>query len=190
VFVVAGVMLSFSMFRLGLRISPWAIALPIGLLAGAAWFGAQLYELRCRPPSSLASVVCTLLVVYASVVVFAFPAVERMRPTPEIGRWIASHDESTEAVGLLDLEQWEASLRYYSGRRVIRLDDEAALRAFLAKSSTAVVVMRRRDYQALQRAGLRLRVLFGRDAVVGMSGRGLRRQLWGRLLVVARDETS
>jgi hypothetical protein len=62
------------------------------------------------------------------------------------------------------------------------------VRTFFASSPASVVVMRRRDYRVLESGGLKLRILFGRDAVVGMKGRGLRRQLWGRLVIVGADQ--
>lgn len=190
VFLIAGVVLAATMFDLNLRVSPWAIVLPVGLGAAGACLGLRLRSLGWRPPSSVAGVVCGLLVVYASVVMFAFPAMEEMRPTPAVGRWISSHTPPEAPIGLFNVGQWNASLRYYSGRHVVPLDDEGALRTFLAPGSTTVAVMRRRDYRGLRAAGMPVRVLFGQDAVVGMTGRGLRRQLWGRLVVVARDEPS
>ena len=189
VFVAAAIVLGATMFDLDLRLSPWALALPIGLGAGGAWFGIQLRAHRWRPPSSPAAVFCTLLAVYASVVTFGFPVLERVRPTPAVGRWISSHLPPSEPIGMFHVGEWNASLRYYSGRQVVPLDDAAALRTFLQRSSTATVVMRRRDYRAFQATGERLRVLFGQDAVVGMKGKGLRQQVWGRLLVVTRDDT-
>jgi 4-amino-4-deoxy-L-arabinose transferase-like glycosyltransferase len=186
----AGV-LAYSMFDLELRVSPWAIVLPMGLAAGGALFVIECRRGAWRPlRSSPVIVVCTLLFAYGSVVVFGFPVINKSRPTPEVGAWISSHQSPGLPVGAFNVAQWNASLRYYSGRQVIDLDDHAAARTFFARFPKSVVVMRRRDYRALTATGLRVRVLFGRDAVTGMEGRGLRRQLWGRLVVVGADDAA
>lgn len=187
--VGAAAVLAWSMFELDLRISPWAIVLPMGLAAGGTLFVMECRREGWRPPrSSPVIVACTLLFVYGSVVVFGFPVINKGRPTPEVGAWISDHQPPELPVGTFNITQWNASLRYYSGRPVINLADETAVRTFFASSPGSVVVMRRRDFRVLESGGLKLRILFGRDAVIGMKGRGLRRQLWGRLVVVGVDQ--
>jgi 4-amino-4-deoxy-L-arabinose transferase-like glycosyltransferase len=186
--VGAAAVLASSMFDLDLRISPWAIVLPMGLAAGGASFVIVYRRAGWRPPRSApVTVVCTLLFLYGSVVIFGFPVIDESRPTPEVGAWISSHQPPGQPVGTFNVSQWNSSLRYYSERPVIDLNDETEVRAFFARLPKSVVVMRQRDYRALTANGLRARVFFWRDAVTGMKGRGLRQQLWGRLVVVGAD---
>jgi hypothetical protein len=60
------------------------------------------------------------------------------------------------------------------------------VRAFFASGEPRYILMRRRDYHALRDSGIAVYDLFHRHAVVGTRAyrAGLRRQLWGELLIV------
>jgi len=183
-FVSAGAVIGLSMFTLDLRVQTAAVTLPIALVVGGVAFAARLRAEGWRPPQEITSIAVTMLAVFVAVIVFGYPLLERMRPTPAAARWIAAHQPEAAPVGVFELQRWEASLRFYSGRPVERLETMAHLEAFLARPGPRSVVMLRRHYRSLVAMGVPLQVGFDRDAVVGTEGRGLRRQQWGRLMVL------
>ncbi|HYT76010.1 MAG TPA: hypothetical protein VEL79_14745, partial [Vicinamibacterales bacterium] len=87
------------------------------------------------------------------------------------------------AVGLYSLERWRASLRYYLGRPIARLDTPDDLAAFVSAHHPAYVVLRRHDFETLRAAGVPLREVLRHRAVIGTSGNGVRRQVWGYVVV-------
>ncbi len=189
IIVAAAAVLAVTMFDLDLQISPNAIIFPVALTAGAAACVVRLWRAGWRPPVFPTGVVTTLVMTYASVVVFGYPVLEKVRPTPIIGRWISAREPASEQVGLFELGEFEESLRFYSNRTVQQLASVGELRAFLAGPGPRSVVMRRRRYLALLGMGVPLRTGLVSDAVVGRTGKGLRRQQWGRLVVAVKDDT-
>jgi 4-amino-4-deoxy-L-arabinose transferase-like glycosyltransferase len=188
VLAAAALMLGRSMFDLDLQIPPGAVMAPAVVIAGAVALALRARNAGWRTPSFPTALVATLVAGYASVVLFGFPVLERVRPTPVIGRWIAARQPPATPVGVFQLGEWESSLRFYSRHRVERLDDEAALHAFLAGSGPRSVVMLHRHFHALRETGFSLRPAFAADAVVGRTGKGLRRQQWGRVIVAVRSD--
>jgi 4-amino-4-deoxy-L-arabinose transferase-like glycosyltransferase len=177
-----------TMFKLDLQLSPNAVIFPAALAAGAVAIGVRVWLSGWRTPVFPTAVVATLLATYASVIAFGFPVLERVRPTPMLGRWIAAHQPPSARIGLFQADEWEASLRFYSDRHVERLDDVAALQTFLAGSGPHAVVMLRRRFRALHAMGVPLRLGYAGDAVIGRTGKGLRRQQWGALVVAVVDQ--
>jgi len=187
-FLAGAIVLGTSMFDLNLRISPYAIVFPLAAIAGAVVCAWRVWRSGWRSPVFPTGLVGTLLVTYGSVVVFGFPVLEQVRPTPVIGRWISSHQPPSAAIGTVQVEEWEASLQYYSERRMTRLGDVSEIRAFLAAPGPRAIVAQRRRVLALREIGVPLKVVYGSDAVVDRTGKGLRRQVWGRLVVAVKDE--
>jgi 4-amino-4-deoxy-L-arabinose transferase-like glycosyltransferase len=184
VLVAAGAVLSFALFRIDAGVGGWAIALPVALAAGGVLL---VFELRRRGgglPASAAVLVGTLIAVYATVVTAGFPVLEQSRPTAPLGRWIAEHSPSNAVVGSYGLEDWQASIRFYADRRVERLETLDGVREFFARQPGGYVLMRGRDYRALRESGLGVREVGELPAIVGRTGKYLRRQVWGRILVV------
>ena len=189
VFVMAAILIvggSFGcvyLFDLNLDLPTVAIVLPLALLVGGVTLMTMCARRGWRVPSNAAVTVVMLLVVYVVTVGVGYPVLESTRPTAIVGRTIRHFASPDANVGLYGLERWRASIRYYVGRPVARLDDEADLRAFLADPRQGYVVMRRRDFEALSRAGLPLREVSRHRAVISTSGMGLGRQVWGYLVV-------
>jgi hypothetical protein len=134
-------------------------------------------------PSNAAVPVVTLLVVYVVVVAVGFPVLERTRPTALVGRYLARNAGATAPVGLFRLERLRASLRYYAERPVTRIESPDEMRAFLAQTRQVYVVLRRAEFNALRETGVPIHLVRHYRAVVGTTGRGLRRQVWGFLFV-------
>ena len=129
--------------------------------------------------------VLMLLAVYVVTVGVGYPVLEHTRPTALVAKRLRWFAPPQSPVGLYELERWRASLRYYLGRPIARLDTPDDLSAFIAGSRPAFVVLRRQDYLALRAAGLPLYEVIRRPAVVGTTGSGLRRQRWGYIVVAS-----
>lgn len=190
VLLVAGVLIvggSFGAVALGhlnLALPMTAFILPLAVFAGGAALLFQSERIGWRVPASLGALVVMLLVSYATVVAVGFPALEQVRPTARVARQLARVSTPDSPVGLYQLERWRGSLRYYLNRPIQRLETVDEVAAFLAHPEPVYVVMLRRDYLALRDAGASVHLLSAHRAVVGTSGRGLRRQRWGFLVVV------
>jgi 4-amino-4-deoxy-L-arabinose transferase-like glycosyltransferase len=181
--VAAGGVVGATLFQLDLGV-PWtAITLPIALVAGGGALVVQMRRSR-RVPATIRTPVVTLLALYAIVVVIGLPLLERSRPTAPVGRWIARHAGADAPLGVVGLDDWRASIRYYSRRRLAPLNTREEVQQFLAARPDAFILMRRRDYLAMRAEGLNVRAVGGRPAIVGRTGKYLRRQVWGRLTVV------
>jgi hypothetical protein len=128
-------------------------------------------------------VATALLVSYATVVWIGIPALERVRPTEAAAR-VVPHSASSVPVAIYKLERWRGSLRYYLGRPVQRLETVEEARAFLARPDPVYAVMLRRDYLALRDQNVPVHLVTAHRAVVGTTGRGIRKQQWGFLVVV------
>ncbi len=190
VLMIGAAVLVVSMYDLDLQISPDAVVFPLVVIAGATLCALRVWLQGWRTPIFPAALIATLVATYASVVMFGYPVLEHVRPTPLLGRWIAERQPQASPVGVFELGEFEASLRYYSGRRVVLLEDMNALRAFLSRPGPRSVIMRRRHYLALQTMGAPLRFGFQSDAVIGRTGKGLRRQQWGQLVVAVKTDES
>ncbi len=181
--IVGGSFGGVYLFDLNLELPEAAIALPIALLVGGIALMTVCALRGWRVPRTAVVPVLMLLVVYVVVVRVGYPVLETTRPTALAGRTVRRMAAPGDTVGLYQLERWRASIRYYVGRPVVRLDTEADVRAFLDDPHRGFVILRRRDFVALRAAGVPLRQVMQRRAVLGTSGKGLRRQVWGYLVV-------
>jgi hypothetical protein len=86
-------------------------------------------------------------------------------------------------IGIYRLERWRASLRYYVERPVVRLETPEDVLAFVSADRPVYVVLMRQEYETLRQGGAPIREVMRHRAVAGTSGKGLRRQRWGYLIV-------
>ena len=128
--------------------------------------------------------VATLVAVYAIVVALGLPILEESRPTAPLGRWIARHSSAGTPVGIYRVDDWRASIRYYTDRAITHLEGTDDVQRFLNESPGAYIVMLRKDYVALHASGFDIQEVAARRAIVGRTGRYFRRQIWDRLAVV------
>jgi hypothetical protein len=161
--------------------------LPITLLIGGVAFTAHLWRRQWRPPAWGVALIAPLLCGYAIVVVLGFPLLQRTRPSVEIARWMVSATAPEVPVAVYRMSRWQASLRFYTGRPVVALENLDDARRFLARQPDAIVLATQREVENLRREGLPLRVVHQRDAVIGTEGLTLRKQRWGGVLVVTTD---
>jgi 4-amino-4-deoxy-L-arabinose transferase-like glycosyltransferase len=187
-----GLLVAVALARIDLGLPVAAAVLPVTLVTGGAILVTETVRRRLVPVRSLSVPIGMLLVVYATTVLVGFPAFERTRPIRFITRVLRTHSADSDPVGLYRLERWRASLRYYLGRRIERLESTDDVRRFLASGRPAYVVMLKEEYENLRVAGLALTLVSERPAVTSTEGRGFRRQIWSQLAVVraARDPTS
>ena len=170
------------LFELDLELPRAAVLLPLAMLAGGCALLIRSGLRNWTVPRTAAIPAVMLLAVYAVVVAVGFPVLERMRPTAIVARQLARTAPPSAPVALYRLERWRSSLRYYLDRPVHRLDDPDALRAFITQPQPVYVVMLRREFDDARRE-MPVYLLMQHRAVVGTTGRGLRRQKWGFLVV-------
>ena len=127
--------------------------------------------------------IAVLLCVYGVVVIEGLPVLERSRPTAPLGRWIARHAPADMPVGVYGLDDWRGSIRFYSRRHLVVLHDQSEVREFFDRYPDSFALMLARDYRRLRSDGLSLGAVGGRRAIVGRSGKYIRKQIWDRIIV-------
>jgi 4-amino-4-deoxy-L-arabinose transferase-like glycosyltransferase len=187
VLIVGGSFSSVYLFKLDLELPAAAVALPLALAVGGIALMTQSARTRWRTPRHAGVLVATLLSAYVVVSWIGYPVLEEARPTALVARRLKRLTNGASPTALYRLERWRASLRYYLDRPIERLENPEDVGTFLSQPHPVYVVMLRREYDALRRQGLPIHVMMQHRAVVGTTGRGLRRQLWG-FLVVATNE--
>jgi 4-amino-4-deoxy-L-arabinose transferase-like glycosyltransferase len=187
-FVLLAAALAVSLPGLALNIPKAAFLLPASLALGGVAMVVTMLRNDLRPPTVLRIPIGMMVVVYGLIVTMGFPLIEEGRPVKEVGRWLRAQSVAGDSVGLYGprLRRWEPALRYYATRPVRRLDDENDARAFLASSGNNWVVMRKERYDELAAAGVLGQIAHTVPAIVGTSGRGLRRQIWSDIVVVRK----
>ena len=190
VLIVGGSFSSVYLFQLGLDLPSAAIALPLALGIGGIALMTQSARCGWRTPATAAALVLTLLTAFLVVTSVGYPVLEQTRPTALVARRLRHVTHADAPTALYRLERWRASLRYYLDRPIQRLENPEDVKAFLSQPEPVYVVMLRREYDALRRQGLPIELMMQHRAVVGTAGKGLRRQLWGFLVVATnvRDE--
>jgi 4-amino-4-deoxy-L-arabinose transferase-like glycosyltransferase len=184
--ILGGLVASVALFRINLGLGASALWLPAALIAGGAVLGVQILRRRGLLPTSIDIPVLTLVAAYGVVIVVGLPILEGSRPTAPLGRWIAENSPAGSTVGIYRVNDWRASLRYYTGRHVVTLANREELSEFFAQYPDGYVVMLQHDARHLSESGMDVREAVGRPAIVGRTGRYLRKQVWGRLVVVTR----
>jgi hypothetical protein len=184
VLVVLGAVGAVTLFDLGLELPPTAAIVPLSFGLGGVLVGFTLLKRHAVSPRLFMAVSVVLLVVYSTVVAVALPVLEKTRPTAELGSDLRARLGETDRVGLYRVDKWRFSLRYYIGRPLSRLESVDDVRAFFDQPGVQYVLMLRDDYERLRAEGIELECVSERPAVVGTTGRGLRKQRWGTMLVV------
>ncbi len=171
IFVTGGAFIATSIFELNLDLPSAAILLPLVLAVGGVVILARSSHVGWHVPRVPAAVLATMLATYCLIVTIGFPTLERVRPTALAGRTVRQLTAPDTPIGIYRLEQWRASLRYYSERPLAQLSTAENVAAFISP----------------RHRGLRLREVFKCRAVVGTTktGSGFRRQQWDDLIIVS-----
>ena len=188
VLVAVGAVAGWSLFDLGLELPRAALIIPVSLAAGGLLLEATILRRRAVSPVVFGGVLVMLLLVYGSVMAIGMPILEKARPTAAIASALRPKLAADDQVGLYRLEKWRFSLRYYVERPLSRLQNPSDVREFLTRRG-GYVLMLDEDFARLRSDGISLRAVSERPAVTGTTGRGLRRQKWGSLIVATSDDT-
>ena len=188
VLVAVGVVSGLSLFDLGLDLPRAAVLIPISLAAGGLVLEATILRRRAVSPGVFGVVLVMLLVIYACVLAIGLPVLERARPTEAVADSLRPKLAADDQVALYRLEKWRFSLRYYLERPLGRLQDPADVRKFLTNKGDYILMLDE-DFARLRKDGINLRAVSERPAVTGTTGKGLRRQTWGALVVATSDDT-
>jgi 4-amino-4-deoxy-L-arabinose transferase-like glycosyltransferase len=181
--ILAGSFGTVYLFELNLELPAVAILLPFALLFGGTALLSTSVLNGWRVPRTAIVPVVTLLACYVVGVTVGYPVLEQTRPTAVVARKLRRLAEPDAPVGIYRLERWRASLRYYVERPVVRLETPEDIMAFVSSDRPVYIVLRRSEYEALRRGGAPIREVMRHRAVIGTTGRGLRRQQWGYLIV-------
>jgi 4-amino-4-deoxy-L-arabinose transferase-like glycosyltransferase len=186
--VAAGVVAGFSLFDLGFELPRAAIVIPASFVAGGLTLVAAIMWRKAVSVPLFGTMVVMLLVIYASVLAIGLPLLERARPTAAVAENLRPKLSADDHIGLYRLEKWRFSLRYYLERPVSRLQEPKDVKEFLT-SKGGYILLLDEDFARLRNDGVNLRAVSERPAVTGTTGRGLRRQKWGALIVATSDDT-
>jgi 4-amino-4-deoxy-L-arabinose transferase-like glycosyltransferase len=182
--LAAGLVGGATVFDLGLELPRTAAIVPLSLGVGGLVVAFTLFTRRSVSTPLFTAVLMVLLIVYSAVVAVALPVLEKTRPTAELGGDLRARLGEGDRVGLYRVDKWRFSLRYYIGRPVSRLESVDDVRAFFGQPGNEFILMLMDDYERLRAQGVELECVSERPAVVGTTGRGLRKQRWGTMLVV------
>ena len=182
--LAAGIVGGATVFDLGLELPRTAAIVPFSLGVGGLAVAFTLFTRRTVSTPLFTAVLMVLLIVYSAVVAVVLPVLEKTRPTAELGGDLRARLGESDRVGLYRVDKWRFSLRYYIGRPVSRLESVDDVRAFFGQPGNEFMLMLMDDYERLRAEGIELECVSERPAVVGTTGRGLRKQRWGTMLVV------
>lgn len=183
--VIGGAIAGAALMRINLGLGRSALMLPIVLCLGGATLLVQFARARWSTPDSPAAPLLTLVAVYVMVVLVGFPVLERSRPASTLGPSVKARTAVDTPIGVYQLE-WGSSIRYYADRRVVALPDPDAVRAFLRTWPYAYVFILRQDQESVGDSQHDLHEVAAAEAIVGRTGRYIRRQVWGAVTVVSR----
>jgi 4-amino-4-deoxy-L-arabinose transferase-like glycosyltransferase len=188
VLVAAGAVAGLSLFDLGLDLPRSALLIPVSLGAAGLVLEVAILRQRAVSPMLFSSVLVMLLVAYGCALAIGVPVLEQARPTAAIAENLRPKLASNDQIGLYRLEKWRFSLRYYLERPLSRLQNPSDVKQFLTTRG-AYILLLDEDLARLRNEGVNLRAVSERPAVTGTTGRGLRRQKWGALIVATSDDT-
>ena len=188
ILVIAGGVAAFSLFDLGLDLPATAALIPVSLGIGGAVLASTILRRRAVSPMVFSAVLVMLLVIYSCALAVGLPVLERARPTEAVADSLRPKLMAEDQIALYRLEKWRFSLRYYLERPLDRLQNPADVRKFL-NSNGDYILMLDEDFARLRKDGVNLRAVSERPAVTGTTGKGLRRQKWGALVVATSDDT-
>ena len=188
ILVAVGGLSAFSIFDLGLDLPPAAVVIPVSLAAGGLVLESTILRRKSVSPAVFAAVVAMLLVIYASALTIGIPVLERARPTEAVADSLRPKLAAGDEVALYRLEKWRFSLRYYLERPLGRLQGPEDVEQFISSKGNYILMLDE-DFNRLRDSGINLRAVSTRPAVTGTTGKGLRRQKWGALVVATSDDT-
>jgi 4-amino-4-deoxy-L-arabinose transferase-like glycosyltransferase len=181
--IAIGVVAVMAYVSVDLRLPRWSLVIPVAAIGGGAAWGAHLLMRRLTPSRYGLPLIATLLFVYGGIVLFGFPAYAHARPVPRLAQRLASVVRPTDRVAVYKQERWKASLRFYSKQPVLQIETMPDLRKAWDGPDRVFCVMVGRDADTLGAAGFRIRITDHELGIIGTTGRGIRQQVWGDVVV-------
>ena len=130
--------------------------------------------------------------IYAGILLFVIPALERQKVIPDVARFVASRAEPGTRVASYQLNRWNTAFRFYVHRHVTMLDSDDKMLEFFKVAEPFYVVMLKEGYDEFVAKGIPLKEVYAREGMWATSGRAL----WRRALpptrfvvVTSPDET-
>ena len=149
-----------------------------------------------RPPQVPWIALTAVTTIYAGILLFVVPALEKQKVIPDIAEWVSSRAEPETRIASYQLNRWNTAFRFYVDRHVTMLDDAEEMIEFINASGDPggpkpfYGVMLREGYEELVARGVPLRAVYAREGMWATSGRALWRRGVPptRFVVVARAE--
>jgi len=121
-------------------------------------------------------VMTALGIIYAGLIIWVLPSLERRKVVPDIARWVVAHTGASDRVASYGLNRWSAAFRFYVDRHTAMLDGPDEARAFFERAEPFYCVMLEPAYDEFVAQGLPLRVAYVREGMWATSGRVLWRR--------------
>jgi 4-amino-4-deoxy-L-arabinose transferase-like glycosyltransferase len=148
-----------------------------------------------RPPRVPWITLIAVTTIYAGILLFVMPALEKQKVIPDIAKWVASRAEPETRVCSYRLNRWNTAFRFYVDRHVTMLDDPEPILDFVTGSrgpAPFYCVMLDEGYRELVERGVPIREVYAREGMWATSGRALWRKAVPAtrfVVVTSRDET-
>ena len=177
------VFFSASRFKLDHYIYP--IAPAVCLLVADMWQRSHAKWTRAWWP-----LVGALVLLYATAVQVGLPYLDSTRPGARLGMWLSTQVAPDDHIIIFKQGRWKASLRYYADHNVQQTTFDNELIDAWRMPKRVYGVMVEKDLQVLRDAGLPFRIVHTQPAAIGNTGKIIRTQIWGDVLVVTNEAPS
>jgi len=157
-----------------------ALVVPAVVVASGAIITARVNVRHDRPPAAPWIALFAVTTIYAGLLLFVIPALEKQKVIPEIARWVASRAEPDARIASFRLNRWNTAFRFYVDRHVTMLDDVEQVVGFVKDAAASnrpfYFVMLGEGYDELVAHGVPLSEVHAREGMWATSGRALWRK--------------
>ena len=153
-----------------------AIVVPAAVTLAGAFVTARLNIWAQGFPRVPWIVMTALGIIYAGLIIWVLPSLERRKVVPDIARWVVAHTGASDRVASYRLNRWSAAFRFYVDGHTAMLDGPDEARAFFERAEPFYCVMLEPAYDEFVAQGLPLRVAYVREGMWATSGRVLWRR--------------
>ena len=154
-----------------------ALVVPAVVVAAGAIITVRVNVRHDRPPAVPWIALCALTTIYAGLLLFVIPALEKQKVIPDIARWVAGRAEPDALIASFRLNRWNTAFRFYVDRHVAMLDDEQQVVEFVNDAAASArpfyFVMLGDGYDELVAHGVPLSEVHAREGMWATSGRAL-----------------
>jgi 4-amino-4-deoxy-L-arabinose transferase-like glycosyltransferase len=154
-----------------------ALVVPAVVVAAGAIITMRVNVRHDRPPGVPWIALCAVTTIYAGLLLFVIPALEKQKVIPDIARWVAGRAEPDALIASFRLNRWNTAFRFYVDRHVAMLDDEQQVVEFVNDAAASArpfyFVMLGDGYDELVAHGVPLSEVHAREGMWATSGRAL-----------------